>query len=612
MEVPALTTEMITVFSILGLVVVLLVFEVLRVDVIGLLVMTLLPVTGLLSVGEAIAGLGSKAVVVLICVMVIGVSLNKSGVMNVVAQKIVDRAGKRPSRVLAFVALSAALPSAFMSNVGCAALMLPATLQISRKSKISASKLVMPMGFCANMGGNLTLVGSTPFIILNDVMAQWWQANTPKGGEVFAPLGLFAVTPIGVALVAGTIAYFLLIGCRLLPSTVAPDEGRLASARLRELYGGKVGKGVELVVQDDFAAQTLGQLNLQSTYKVSVLAVAKGKGKEKVSAPLGATAIDPGDRLVAVGNEKAIQRIVDDLGWRPEPEIKTFTAETSPEKSGVLEAIITSRCSLNGRTMRDLELKKLFAVSPLAVTRGQDIHTRELDGLALKAGDAVLLYGGWENLRALQEKTDIVYTEPPRATEVKEKKAGLALAALAVFLVLTLFLKLDLAVAGLVAVLILVLGKVLHIDEVYRAVEWKTVFLVAGLIPLGAAFEKTGAANYVATSILQQISGLSPLLLYLVMALLTSFFAMFVSNVGTTVLLVPLAMNLATQIGADPRIAGLVVAISSINTFMLPTHQVNALIMQPGGYKTGDYLRVGSGVMVMFIAILMAMLAVFY
>jgi len=152
----------------------------------------------------------------------------------------------------------------------------------------------------------------------------------------------------------------------------------------------------------------------------------------------------------------------------------------------------------------------------------------------------------------------------------------------------------------------------LGVTSDYRAIEWKTVFLVAGLIPLGVAFEKTGAANYLALTILQNISGLTTLLLYLVLALLTSFFSLFVSNVGTTVLLVPLAMNLATQIGADPRIAGLVVAISSINTFILPTHQVNALIMQPGGYKTSDYIRVGSGVMVLFIVILMSMLALFY
>lgn len=612
MDVPMLTTEMMAVFSVLGLVIILLVFDILRVDVIGLLVMTLLPVTGLLTASEAAAGLGSKAVIVLMCVMVIGASLNKTGVMSVVAQKIMNVAGKSQSRIVSLVALGAALPSAFMSNVGCAALMLPATLQISRKSKIPVSKLMMPMGFCANMGGNLTLVGSTPFIILNDLMAQWWRTNTPAGGESFTPLGLFSVTPIGIALVAGTIAYFLLIGCRLLPSLEVSDEGQVASARLRELYGGEVGKGVEFVVQKGFPEQTLDQLDLRSKYRALVLAVAKEEGKTKVLAPLSTTTIAPGDIVLAVCKEDAIQHLIADLGWQPEADFKVFGAETSPEKAGVLEGIITSRSSLNGHTLEEVKLNTLFTINPLAVVREEKIHIKHLDNLVLKPGDAVLLYGGWDNLRTLQEETDIVYTEQLRGTEVRETKAWLALAALSVFLILALAVKLDLSVAGLVTLLILVLGKVLHIDEVYRAIEWKTVFLVAGLIPLGVAFEKTGAANYLAMTILQQISGLSTLLLYLVLALLTSFFALFVSNVGVTVLLVPLAMNLATQVGAAPKMAALVVAISSINTFVLPTHQVNALIMQPGGYKTTDYMRVGSGVMVLFILILIAMLAFFY
>lgn len=612
MDVPVLTLEMMIVFAILGIVIILLVFDLLRVDVVGLLVMASLPLTGILKPGEATAGLGSTAVVVLICVMVIGASLNKTGIMSIVAQKILNMAGNSQSRVLSLVALAAALPSAIMSNVGAAALMLPATLQIAKKVKISASKLVMPMGFCANMGGNLTLIGSTPFIILNDVMGQWWKTNPQPGEEPFTPLGLFAVTPIGVALLVGTLAYFLLIGCRLLPSQEVTDDGRLASSKLRSIYGSEVGQGVEFVIQQDFSGKTLGQLDLRAKFKASLVAVAKDAGKTKILSPLSTTLIEPGDVVLAIGNDKSIQKIITELGWQPKAEMKTFIAETSREKSGVLEGIVTSRSGLNGHTMRELQLKQLFTINPLAIMRGEEIHIEKLDSIVLQPGDAILLAGGWDNLRYLQEKTEIVYTEKLEGMVVKEEKASLALAALAAFLLLSIFLNVSLAISGLVALLILVIGKVLHIDEVYRAIEWKTVFLVAGLIPLGAAFEKTGAANFLAMSILQQISGISPLLLYLVLALITSFFALFVSNVGTTVLLVPLAMTLSSQVGADPKIAGLVVAISSINTFILPTHQVNALIMQPGGYKTSDYMRVGSGMMVLFLVILMAMLAIFY
>jgi len=278
----------------------------------------------------------------------------------------------------------------------------------------------------------------------------------------------------------------------------------------------------------------------------------------------------------------------------------------------VVEGIVSSRSTLNGHTMKELALRKLYSINPLAIRQGQKTYIKNLVRLVLKPGDTILLHGKWDSLRALQEKSDLIYTENLRGEEIREGKAVLALAALTAFLVLALGTDLALSVAGLVALMVLVIGGVMHIDEVYKAVEWKTIFLVAGLIPLGVAFEKTGAADYLAMIVLQQMDGLTTMLLYLTLAVMTSFFAMFVSNVGTTVLLVPIAMNLASQVGCDPRIAGMVVAIASINTFMLPTHQVNALIMQPGGYKTTDYMRVGSGMMVLFLVILMSMLFLFY
>ncbi|OEU84156.1 MAG: hypothetical protein BA873_07605 [Desulfobulbaceae bacterium C00003063] len=593
------------------MVIILLVFNLLRVDVVGLLVMTLLPLTGILSGKEAIAGLGSNAVVVLICVMTIGVSLDKTGLVGKVAGKIMKIAGTSESRVVTLLGITVAVPSAIMSNVGAVALMLPAALKVSRISGIPASKIVMPMGFCANMGGNLTLVGATPLIILNDVMRDWWNANSPSG-ESFVPLGLFSITPIGIAMVAGALAYFLLIGCRLLPVREENEEAGVVSARLRELYGEDVGRGFECVVPENFSAQTLRQLDLRSKYMATALAVAQDNGSKKIHAPQGTTVIGPGDVVLLACRDDSLQKIVNNTGWQLRDNFECFVEETSPEKFGVVEAIVSSRSTLNGHTMKELALRKLYFINPLAIRQGQNTYIKNLIGLVLKPGDTILLHGRWDSLRALQEKSDLIYTENLRGEEIREGKAALALVALTAFLVLALGTDLALSVAGLVALMILVIGRVMHIDEVYKAVEWKTIFLVAGLIPLGVAFEKTGAADYLAMTVLQQMDGLTTMLLYLILAVMTSFFAMFVSNVGTTVLLVPIAMNLAAQVGCDPRIAGMVVAVASINTFMLPTHQVNALIMQPGGYKTTDYMRVGSGMMVLFLVILMTMLKLFY
>lgn len=611
METLVFTTEMLIAFSVLGLVIILLVFNLLRVDVVGLLVMTLLPLTGLLSGGEAIAGLGSNAVVVLICVMVLGTSLEKTGVVGKIAQKIMTIAGTSEKRVVTLLGVTVAIPSGIMSNVGAVALMLPAALKVSRLSGIPASKIIMPLGFCANMGGNLTLVGSTPLIILNDVMAKWWGSNA-SSTEEFIPLGLFSITPIGLAMIAGALAYFLLIGCRLLPSLEGKEEGGVASAKLHELYGTEVGKGFECVVPDDFTEQTLGQLDLRSKYKATALAVAGDDRSHKNLTPRSTSPVKPGDVVFIACREEALVEITKDLGWQPRENVKTFQRESSPEKYGVTEAIVCSRSTLNGHTMRELAFRKLYSINPLAIMRGKDIFIKDLVTVALQPGDAILLQGQWDDLRTLQEKTDLIYTENLRGEEVREGKATVALLAIVAFLCLALGTDLSLSVAGLVSLMVIVIGRVMHIDEVYRAVEWKTIFLVAGLIPLGVAFEKTGAADFLANTVMQQFDNITPMVLYFILAVLTSFFAMFVSNVGTTVLLVPLAMNMAYQIGADPRIAGMVVAVASINTFILPTHQVNALIMQPGGYKTTDYIRVGSGFMVLFLVILMTMLGLFY
>jgi len=611
MDPLTLTTEMVVVFSVLGFVVILLVFNLLRVDVVGLLVMTVLPLTGLLSVGEAIAGLGSNAVIVLICVMVIGTALDKTGVVSKIAQKITTIAGSSESRVITLLGLTVTLPSAIMSNVGAVAVMLPAALKVSRLSRIPASKTIMPLGFLANMGGNLTLVGSTPLIILNDLMAKWWAINIPSG-ESFAPLGLFSITPIGIAMVLGGLVYFLMIGCRLLPSREGKEESGVASAKLRELYGEKVGKGYECLVPEDFPEQTLGQIDLRFKYKATALAVAGDQGRNKNLAPMGETLVKPGDVIVIACREDSLQKIINDLGWQPRDKFQTFVSESSPESFGVIEAIVSSRSALNGHTMKELAFRKLYSINPLAIMRGKKIFIKELVNIILKPGDAILLHGKWDNLRKLQENTDLIYSENLRGEDIRERKAVTALIALGTFIFLALGTNLSLPIAGLISLMIIVIGKVMHIDEVYKAIEWKTIFLVAGLIPLGVAFEKTGAANFLANMVLQQVVNLTAMSLYFILIVLTSFLAMFVSNIGTTVLLVPLAMSMAYQVGADPRIAGLVVAVSSINTFILPTHQVNALIMQPGGYKTTDYIRVGSGFMLLFLVILMTMLSVLY
>lgn len=613
MEAMVLTRDMIIVFAVLGLAIILFVFDLLRVDLVGMLMMVLLPLTGVISAQEAVAGLSSNAVVSIIAVMILGAGLNKTGVMNVVAAKIIKVAGSSESRIMTVVSLTVAIISSFMQNIGAAALFLPATMRICRQLNISASRILMPMGFCAITGGCLTLVGSSPLIMLNDLMASWWEFNGEAiEGKAFEPLDLLSVTPIGIALIIGIIVYFLVVGKKLLPADLCLIDEDSMDKRLQEIYGTEVGRGYELDVPPHFPPHTLEELQFRGKYHATVVGVAKDNGRKKQLSPTKDTYIEPGDTLWIICSESNIERVSADQGWILKDEYDVFAELNYPEVSGVVEGVVIPHSNLSGHTMEELQFRELYHVNPLAIVRGDEIVMENINVTTLHHGDTILMQGRWEQFQLLSKKMDIAFIEDIKGENLKPERIRCALFFLIMSLVMALSFKVKLSIALLSGALGMVVTNVIRADRAYEAVDWRTVFLLSGLIPLGTAFEKTGAASYFANHVLMAVGTPSPLILLLVVSLLSSFFSLVVSNVGAAVLMVPLAMNMAASIGANPVIAAMVVAISASNTFILPTHQVNALIMRPGGYRTRDYMRAGIGATVVYLVILIAILAFFY
>ncbi|WP_232370866.1 SLC13 family permease [Desulfogranum marinum] len=236
----------------------------------------------------------------------------------------------------------------------------------------------------------------------------------------------------------------------------------------------------------------------------------------------------------------------------------------------------------------------------------------EINITKLRQGDTILLQGKWPQFRLLQQKMDVVFIEEILGEELKPDRIRCAVFFLFLSLVLVLVFNVKLSIALLTGALGMILTRIIPADRAYEAVDWRTVFLLSGLIPLGTAFENTGAAAYLATTLLDSIGTPGPLLLMFVISLLTAFFSLVASNVGAAVLMVPLAMNMAAGIGSNPVVAAMVVGLSASNTFVLPTHQVNALIMRPGGYRTKDYMKTGIGVTIMYTFILVGCLGLFY
>ncbi|WP_272701672.1 SLC13 family permease [Desulfovibrio sp. Fe33] len=599
-----MTPEILTVLAVLLLAILLFIFEWVRVDVVGIIMMVLLPLLGLVTPQQAISGLSSNAVVSIIAVIIIGAGLDKTGVMNTMARIILRFAGKSESRIMTLIAGTVAVISGFMQNIGAAALFLPAAKRIGNQTGVPVGRLLMPMGFCAIIGGCLTLVGSSPLILLNDLMI--------VGGRKYEAFHLFGVTPLGLLLVAAALIYFILFGRFILPNRSSEENSGPMSSVLTGTYN-NIGSLYELAVPADWTNEApLRSLDIRPIYFCTLVAICRGNGKQHIFAPSPDETIRPGDEIVVVGPPEFAEIMARDLSWELRPELTSFAEELSPNNAGIMEGIVTPRSEFMGKTLAELRIRERFQVSPLAIFRGDKIFVSGLSDIIIESGDALLLHGRWEMFHLLKGLPDLVFTETVKGELLRTDKAWLAVLWLAVALAMILGFHVQLSIALLTGALGMVLTKVLTIDEAYQSVDWMTVFLLGGLIPLGMAFENTGAAKFIADTIMAALGTPTALVLLSVIGVLTSFFTLVASNVGATVLLVPLSMNMALNAGVDPRVAALTVAVAASNTFILPTHQVNALIMRPGGYRTIDYVKSGAGMTLLYMVVMVSGLMLFY
>ncbi|GBE02833.1 citrate transporter [bacterium BMS3Abin08] len=595
-----LTPEMITVMAVLVAAVFLFIVEWVRVDVVAIIVMVTLPLLGLVSGEEAFMGLSSNAVVSIIAVIIIGSGLDRTGIMNKVAKPITRLAGNSESRLITLVSATVAVISSFMQNIGAVALFLPATQRVCNRVNISPSRVLIPMGLLGIIGGCLTLVGSSPLILLNDLLL-------PMG---LKPFGMFYVTPIGIALVVAALAYFVLFGRFILPK-----RGGAGGRQLVDF--GKIYYTAdalhELKVPSDFkSGATLEEMNIRAQYLVTVVAVAKHKEERKYFAPSRKISLSPNDDIAVLGPKENIMRFAEDFGMKVKEGLEVFEEELSPGSAGMVEAIVPPRSEIEGKSLREMHFREKYQVNPIAIRRRDKIFYGGLSDIVLQSGDILLLQGLLEKFSILKDSGVLTFITPFEVEVMKTHKAKAALICFAVAIVLVLSGKFKLSVALMTGALGMILTGVLTIDEAYHAVDWRTVFLLAGLIPLGVAVEKTGTAAFIAQQVLGFIGDVSPIVLLTVIGILTSIFTLVVSNVGATVLLVPLAINMALGAGADPRMAAMTVAVAASNTFVLPTHQVNAYIMGPGGYRTVDYIKAGSVMTVLYLVVMIGSMYLFY
>jgi di/tricarboxylate transporter len=606
---------------VIALVVFLFIVEWFRIDVVAIIVMIALPELGLLNAGDAFKGLSSNAVIAIIGVMIISYGLNRAGLVGKIVNPLIKHVTSGATRFVVVFSSLIAVISSVMQNTGAAVLFLPAIKLISgRELKIHVSRVLMPIGMAAILGGTLTMIGTSPLILLNDIL--------PEGMAKFSFLEL---TPIGLAIVVGGIAYLSTIGMKVLSklpvAQSANDLSKDNDTQKNPISNySRIGGPLEIFVPVSYTPtdnlQNIAEIRRQ--YLVNIVAV-KTEDDQLVIAPSPNFIFKGGMSLCVYGQLKEIEQFVGnfDLVLFDKPQRFKKDLLFNPSYAGIVEMVISPRSGFIGKTIKDIRFRETYSVNAMALHQKETVYYKQLADRPLSSGDCVLIHGTWEQIQSLKKdhqnfiiiSSDIEFHRPHKS------RAALFsfLLALTAMLISSFYFQkmpynpLPLSLCLMFGALLMILTKVISISEAYQAVDWRTVFLLGGLIPLGAAVDQTGTAQWIAEGIVLGLGDLlSPLVLLIVLAVISGLFTLVISNVGACALLVPLGVSIANQIGIDPRVAAIVVGIGVSNSFLLPTHQVNALYMVPGEYRTKDYLIIGGGLSIVYITILVTVTYLFY
>jgi di/tricarboxylate transporter len=782
-----MTTEIAIVLSILALAVILFITERLSVDLVALLVLGSLALTGLVTPAEALSGFSSPAVVTVWAMFVISGALANTGVANIVGRQVLRLAGTGEVRLIAVIMLTAAVLSAFMNNIGVAALLLPVVMDIARRTGQPPSKLLMPLAFGALLGGLTTMISTPPNILISDILRDYG----------LRPFQMFDFAPVGIAVMLAGVAFLALVGRHLLPTRdiakefsvsdqtdlgkffglrermfvirlpansvlagrslaesrvgsalglnviaivrdgqteLSPDPGTLLFANDRLLVEGERDQlselrgrrqlvvandrlAVEKLVSDEialaearlspgsaFVGQTLQQLGFRQRFGVNVLAILRDGVPRRTS--VKGTRLQPSDTLLIhgptgqieimrdvpeldrfrpisdvqatityrlnerltalrvpqesmlVGRTLAESRLGDAFGLtvlsirrdeitqlmpgpqkpleaddvllvKGKPEalealrglqsleiddhIPPDLGELESERIGMVEVVLSPHTTLADKTLHQIHFREKYGLSVLAIWREGRAYHANLRDMALRFGDALLLYGPREKLNMLGGEPDfLVLTEAAQVVQHPEKAVP-AVLVMAVVLLPVILGWVPIAIMAVVGAALMVLIGCLKMEEAYRVIEWKAVFLIAGMLSLGVAMERTGAAAFLAEGVVNMVGGLGPLAVVASLFILTALASQVMPNAAVAVLLAPIALNTANDLAISPYALMMTVAVAASASFLSPVaHPANVLILGPGGYRFSDYIRVGLPLTAVVMIVVLLVLPIFW
>lgn len=588
--------------AVLAISVVLFLTERLRPDVIALAVVAVLAGMGVLTADEAFDGFSSRAVITLISVFILAEGLTRTGVSEQAGRLLLRWGGRHEGRLVALVMLSGAGLSLFMNNIAAAAVLFPAAAAASRRAGISPSRVLMPLAFATILGGMATLL-TTMNIIVGSILEESGQTG----------YGLLDFLPVGLPMMLAGIVYMVFWGRHRLPSGI-PGVPRAEGTDidLIKLYGIA---GHSFRVRIPSGSYLIGKKISESTFRemygLNVLAMESRQGLLSDIAP--EMVLKEGDIIVLEGLESRFRRMdrapfLEILPGPPLCEQDLHTGATM-----VAEAMLSPRSNLIGRTLSELHFRQKYGLTVLAVWRQGRPITENTAGQKLKFGDALLLQGPRIMFRLLENNQDLILLSSERRLTPVKRLGKVAMGILGVTLAAVLFTDIPMAQLLLSGAVLMLLSGAVTMNQAYRTIDWRTIFLVAGMLALSLAMTKSGAATASSSAFLSMFGSLHPLVTAAVLFLLSALLTQAVSGAAVAAIVAPIAVSAAVSMGSSPQAFGMAVALGSSMAFLTPLgHPVNTLVMGAGAYRFRDYTRVGWPLFIVLTVVAITGLAVRY
>ena len=618
-----MTVEMWIVLAILVVAVVLFVTEWLRVDVVALGVVIALMLSGMLTTSEAIAGFSSTAVLTIASLFIVGGAVMHTGLAGTIGRRILTIAGDSEVRLILVIMGAVTLLSGFMSDTGTVAVLLPAIISLATNAKINPSKLLIPLSFGALLGGAMTLIGTPPNIIVSDLLRN----------NGYEPFSFFSYTPMGFVLAVLGIIFMVFVGRKILPSraaqiTAQPVETPKELVELYklpdDLFRLRVRRGSELI------GQTVFTTNLRPEFGVNVLKIMRPVQTERVAEngngrsrpkdlaiiPDAETMIRLSDVLVVQGEGTNVAHAAASFGLGVQPAKPKDQKAIFNREVGVAELVLPPRSQLVGKTLPELRFGTTYRLTVLAIRRPGSSDKLDLKTARLQFGDILLVQGTWRDIQRLRDfRRDFVVMGEPEAMidRPPRSKARWALLIMLGMLALMIGDILPVAPSTMLAALLMVLTGCLTMDKAYDAIDWKSIVLIAGMLPMSTALEKVGLVDVAANGFVNTLGSFGPLAVMAGLFLLTAVFTQVLSNTATAVVIAPIGFAAAVTLGVQPHAFLMAIAIAASMAFASPVASpTNTLVMGAGNYRFSDYIKIGVPMMlIMLIATVLLLPLIF-